>query len=222
MRGAGLFVLLALSCSRDPKAADPPIPASAASPAPPPASVAPAPKPALPAPPAPAIDHAELPIVALWRASGGAPRPGRPATGPALRAALFADGRFVFLRDEKRWDGPQAMVRLTPAATKKLLNDIVASGVFALEGDTYLVPDAPTLAILVRDGARQRMLYWDEVDSANYGINVDPQPRHLAFKKTWRAISQSLLAARPKAAATLRVPLIPPPAWRVQPPIQSP
>jgi len=77
------------------------------------------------------------------------------------------------------------------------------------------------LATLVRDGAREQILYWDEVESAGYGINIAPKPHHLAFKKAWYALSAILERRVPKTSTPVAATAVPT-TWRIKPAIESP
>jgi hypothetical protein len=163
----------------------------------------------------------KLPAVAVWRRIGGYPIPGRPFQGPALRAAVWDDGRAIFAEDRRSWQGPLRQGQVDPESLKGLFREVAATGVFDLPGNTYLVPDAPVLVTLVRIAGREQILYWDEVEAKNYGINIQPKPHHLAFKKTWFAITRALDEHLPKESSPLLTAFAPPTNWYVKEAVQS-
>jgi hypothetical protein len=50
------------------------------------------------------------------------------------------------------------------------------------------VPDAPVHCLLANADGKQQLLYWDEREMPNYGINVDPKPESIAFKDCWKQV----------------------------------
>lgn len=79
------------------------------------------------------------------------------------------------------------------------LKEVIAeTGVLDLKRTSALVPDAPIDCMLVDLGDRPQLLLWDERESPNYGINIDPTPDDLKFIATWKAVNRLALAARPK------------------------
>ena len=128
---------------------------------------------------------------------------------------------MVFAEDRASWDSPLREGRVDAVQVKAILEKATSTGVFDLRGETYLVPDAPVLVTLVRVGERQRILYWDEVEAAGYGINIDPKPHHMAFKQTWHALTRTLVEALPPRSTTLSISFQPPPTWYLKDAIQS-
>ena len=171
----------------------------------------------------------DLPMVAVWRKVGTPPPlplpdqavPGPPFQGPALRFALWKSGRVVFGADSASWDTPLREGKLDDDAVQAIAAALERSGVFDLRGTCYLVPDAPVLATLVRVGDREQILYWDEVVTAGFGINIQPKPQHVAFKKTWQEISDLMKARTPRVSTPLDLAFAPPPTWYVEDAIQS-
>ncbi|MFO0550727.1 MAG: hypothetical protein U0271_20200 [Polyangiaceae bacterium] len=174
---------------------------------------------------APSGPWAELPLVAVWR-KHGTPLPAPPNGPPpppalALRFAVFESGRFVFANPADTWGAPLREALLDQAAMKALTSDLEQTGVFDLPGNTYLVPDAPVLVTVVRARGREQILYWDEVETANYGININPKPQHLAFKKAWKAVSDLVRARIPTDSKPFSAPFAPPETWYLKPAVQS-
>lgn len=158
-----------------------------------------------------------LPLFAVWLDSAGfVPGP------PFLRLALWPDGRVVFARDPNVWSQDLYLGQLAPPALSQLKTALRKTGVFELKGNCYLVPDGHVECVLLSfDGAAQ-MLYWDEVESPSYGINIDPKPQHLAFKKAWWDVNQLAIAALPTKAQKLTTPFVAAPrTWYLKKRIQS-
>jgi hypothetical protein len=136
--------------------------------------------------PDPKDDH---PFFALWHDSGRG--------APALRFAFWNDGRVVFAKDPKRWDGELQRGRVASYRIDRLKQAISASDIFSLKGNCYLLPDGGVDCLIAQIGDKKQMLYWDEVESPNYGINVDPKPQHLEFMRCWKHLNSLGLVACP-------------------------
>jgi hypothetical protein len=66
------------------------------------------------------------------------------------------------------------------------------------------------------------MLYWDEVEAHNYGINIKPKPHHLKFKECWKIINKLALDVRPGRSEPVRKEFRNVPAsWYLKQAIQS-
>jgi hypothetical protein len=164
---------------------------------------------------------AERPILAIWQESNGNRAPDRE-TPPFLRVAIWADGRVVFAPDPERWSHKLREGRIALAEVEKLKARVAETGVFELKGTTYLVPDADVDCLMVDFGPKRRqMLYWDEVETPGYGINIDPKPQHLRFKACWKAVNALALAVRPEDAESVAGHFPIPKTWRLRPAIQS-
>jgi hypothetical protein len=139
-----------------------------------------------------------------------------------LRIAIWEDGRVLFAADPKKWGQKLQQGFLSPERVTELKKRLAETGVFALKGTAYLVPDASTDCILVDLGTKQQLLYWDEVESKSYGINSDPTPDHLKFKDCWKALNRLALASRPKDAKAVQERLEQMPrSWYLKPAIES-
>ncbi|MFN3649461.1 MAG: hypothetical protein ACK47B_07740 [Armatimonadota bacterium] len=158
----------------------------------------------------------ERPVVAIWRDSEG-----RQSGAPYLRIAIWGDGRVLFAADPQRWGHSLREGKLSREEVSRLRKEIAKTGVFSLTGTAYLVPDAPVDCVALDFGKRKQMLYWDEVETPNYGINIDPKPHHRKFKETWKAVNRLALAARPKQSRPVSGRFDPPREWRLKPAIQS-
>ena len=97
----------------------------------------------------------------------------------------MSKGRVVFARDPNVWNHDLLLGRIPEEVLTRLKQDIRKKGVFELKGNCYLVPDASVDCVMLSFGNSQQMLYWDEVENSGYGININPKPHHLAFKKAW-------------------------------------
>ena len=164
------------------------------------------------------------PFIAIWRDSAGFAGPfNRPSDAPPyLRIAIWNDGRILFAKDAKKWGHELSEGRIEPARVANLKKALEQSGVFELKGNCYLVPDAPVDCIMLDLGTKQQMLYWDEVESPRYGINVSPKPHHLEFKRCWKAVNELAIGAIPEQTQPHNERFSRPPAsWRLKSPIQS-
>jgi hypothetical protein len=143
------------------------------------------------------LEGTNRPILAVWQDS-----PGYKADTnyPYLRVAIWSDGRVVFARDPNVWNHDLLLGRIPEEVLTKLKQDIRKTGVFELKGYCYLVPDASVDCVMLSFGDSRQMLYWDEVEQGSYGININPKPHHLAFKKAWWEVNRLALSALPKQA----------------------
>jgi hypothetical protein len=163
---------------------------------------------------------AKQPIVAVWRQSDGYRL---SSDAPYLRMAVWEDGRVLFAADPGKWEHRLREGKISAGRLDELKKEIVGTGIFDLKGTCYLVPDAPMDCIVADFGGRRQMLYWDEVESPNYGINIAPKPRHLKFKECWKAVNRMLLACCPKEAKPVKGRFGPvPQSWVLKPAVQSP
>ncbi len=179
---------------------------------------------ALPATAGPPADGNPLagskpPIIAIWQESAGF---GPMGWEPCLRAAVWADGRAVFGKDPKSWGRGLLVGRIAAPRLAQLRRDLRATGVFALKGSAYLVPDAEVDCISLRFDGLKQTLYWDEVESPSYGANSRPTPNYLALKKAWRTVNKLVVDALPQQAAPLPGRFKQPPrSWYAKRAIQS-
>lgn len=156
----------------------------------------------------------EAPVLAIWRDSARSTRTPDP---PYLRVAIWSDGRVVFARDPSVWSHDLREGHISREAAEALLERVDATGVFDLPSFRYLVPDAPIDCLLVVDGERSQILYWDEVEMRGYGINIDPQPHHLAFMAAWKQVNALAIAAVPQESVTLEARFTrPPDSWYIK------
>jgi len=163
------------------------------------------------------------PSIAIWRDSGGMPAPGTESAGPHLRIAIWNDGRVLYSADgTNQWSHNLRVGQIDTNRVAALRKAVAETGVFDLEGTTYLVPDAPRVCVLLDFGDQQQMLYWDEVETPGYGININPQPHHRRFIRTWKDVNALALAAIPAESQPWTNRFDRPPAsWRLKRPIQS-
>lgn len=167
----------------------------------------------------PAADGSEnRPFVAIWKDHDGY----KHSESPYLRVAIWNDGRIVFAKDTETWSHELLQGRIELARLAELKNALAGTGVFELKGYCYLVPDAAVDCVMLDIGAKQQMLYWDEVENANYGINISPKGRHLKFKACWKEVNRLALAAIPKQSEPYGERFLrPPKSWRLKDPVQS-
>ena len=165
------------------------------------------------------FDGTNSPIIAVWEDSRGFTA---DTNYPYLRVAVWQDGKVVFARDPNVWNHDLLLGQLSAQALSKLKQDIRQTGVFELKGHCYLVPGAPVDCVMVSFGGSKQMLYWDEVENDSYGININPKPQHIAFKKAWWEVNQLVLSALPHQARKLEARFQrPPKEWYLKRMIQS-
>jgi len=133
------------------------------------------------------------PLIAVWCNSEGM----KTSEGPCLRVAIWEDGQALYAKDPGKWGHSLQEGMIAPYRIKLLKKALSDTGVFELEGHCYLVPNAPTYCITLNVGDKKRTLYWDERETPNYGINIDPKPQHIEFKKCWKALNNLALVACP-------------------------
>ncbi len=78
------------------------------------------------------------------------------------------------------------------------------TGAFDLKGYCYLVPDGGMDCMMLDFSGKKQMLYWDEIEGPNYGINIDPEPHHLKFIECWKkvnALALNFIPARSEPVA---------------------
>lgn len=146
-----------------------------------------------PAPSAKA-EGSDRPLVAIWRRHDGQKR---NSEAPYLRFAIWNDGRVLVAKDPAKWGHELLRGKISADRVARLKKAIGETGVFDLKGTCYLVPGAPCDCLLVDLGEKRQMLYWDEVETPGYGINIDPKPHHLEFKRSWKLVNHLGLMACP-------------------------
>jgi hypothetical protein len=164
-------------------------------------------------------DSTNRPLIAIWEDGEGLHM---NSGAPYLRIAIWNDGRIVFAKDASKWSHELLEGRIEAARRDELKKAIDKTGVFELKGNCYLVPDAPVDCVMLDFGGKQQMLYWDERESPNYGINITPTEQHLKFKSCWKEVNRLALEAVPKESQPHGEKFQrPPPSWRLKRPIQS-
>jgi hypothetical protein len=165
------------------------------------------------------LARTNLPILAVWQDNPGY---NADTNYPYLRVAIWSDGWVVFARDPNVWNHDLLLGRISEQTLDKLKQDIRKTGVFDLRGNCYLVPDASVDCVMLSFGNSQQLLYWDEVEHSSYGININPKPQHLAFKKAWWEVNQLVLSALPEKARKINTRFQKPPnGWYLKRMIQS-
>ena len=166
-----------------------------------------------------AEDSTSRPFLAIWQDTVGMVM---GSQAPYLRIAIWNDGRIVFAQDPKKWNHELRQGTIDTAGLAQLKKAIKATGVFELKGNCYLVPDAAVDCMMIDVGDKQQMLYWDEVESPGYGINISPKPHHLEFKKCWKEVNRLAIAVLPKQSEPYKERFQrPPQSWRLKETIQS-
>jgi hypothetical protein len=160
----------------------------------------------------------DRPFLALWRQSDGHDA---RSEAPYLRFAVWSDGRVLYAKDPATWGHELRRGKLSAARVARLKAALADSGIFDLKGTTYLVPDAPIDCLMVDLGNKKQMLYWDEVEAANYGINIDPKPHHLEFKRSWKAVNHLGLVTLPDEGEAVKERFQVPQSWKLKRAVQS-
>lgn len=166
---------------------------------------------------------AERPLVAVWRYDEGLRFNSRV---PYLRIAVWNDGRVVFAEDPENWKSKLREGQISAKAVADLKKRLLKSEAFVLKRVQYLVPDAPSDAILLDlDKDHRRLLHWDEVDAENYGIRTGPieeQEEADAFIAAWKEINAAALAVRPEKSKSAGEKFAVPNSWFIDRPISRP
>jgi hypothetical protein len=163
-------------------------------------------------------EDGDRPILAVWRQHAGR----RSNSGaPYLRFAIWADGRVLFARDPAKWGHELRRAKLSPPRVERLKVALADTGIFELKGTCYLVPDAPCDCLVVDLGKQKQMLYWDEVETPGYGINIDPKPQHREFIRTWKTANHLGLIACADDGEEVKERFRAPQSWYLRPAIQS-
>ncbi|HVJ82439.1 MAG TPA: hypothetical protein VNC50_15330 [Planctomycetia bacterium] len=160
----------------------------------------------------------DRPLVALWRRHDGRRR---DSQAPYLRFALWADGRVLYAADPSKWGHELRQGKASALRIARLKAALIDTGVFDLRGTCYLVPDAPCDCLMFDLGSPRQMLYWDEVETAGYGINSDPKPQHRDFKRSWKAVNHLVLVALPDEGAEVEDRIQIPASWYLKEAVQS-
>ena len=163
--------------------------------------------------------EAKPPFLAIWQDKGGK----RSESGaPYLRVAIWDDGRILFTTNPHKWGHTLREGRITVARVAVLKKAVEGTGIFELPGYCYLVPDSAVNCLIADVGTKRQMLYWDEVERPNYGINIDPKPHHRKFMACWKAVNRLALEAVPRNSnASAEAFVRPSASWRLKLPIQS-
>jgi hypothetical protein len=158
------------------------------------------------------------PLIAVWCADAGM----KTSDAPYLRVAIWEDGQVIYAKDPEKWGHSLQEGKIAPYRIKLLKKALSDTGAFELKGNCYLVPDAPTYCITLSIGDKKRTLYWDECESPNYGININPKPQHIEFKKCWKALNNLALVACPDQSTESKEKFSESPrSWNAEPSIQS-
>ena len=136
------------------------------------------------------------PMLALWLEDEGRRVSKSPA--PALRFAVWPDGRVVFTESTPKFGKRLQEGKISTEDVKKLRDAILRSDVFSIKRDAALVPDAPSMCLLADTGEKRRLLQWDERETPGYGINIAPSRDDRKFIATWKLLNQLGLGAKPE------------------------
>jgi hypothetical protein len=160
----------------------------------------------------------DLPFLALWQRDSGGHWGG---SGPYVRFAIWSDGRVVFAKDPNKWAQELRRGKISSSRVARLKAALADTGVFKLKGTCYLMLHGPEDCLMVDLGEKRQTLYWDERDWPDYGININPKPHHLDFKRSWKTINHLGLVALPDEAEPVKDRFEVPKSWYLKPAIQS-
>lgn len=161
----------------------------------------------------------DRPFLALWRKHDGERA---NSQAPYLRFAIWEDGRVLFAKDPGKWGHEMRRGTIAAYRVALLKKALAETGAADLKGTCYLVPDAPCDCLMIALGDKKQMLYWDEVETAGYGINISPKPHHLEFKRCWKAVNNLALVACPDQFEAVNERFQKPPdSWYLKHAIQS-
>jgi hypothetical protein len=68
---------------------------------------------------------------------------------------------------------------------------------------------------------KKQMLFWDEVEDPEIGINFNPKPHHLEFKSCWKIVNHLGLLALPDDGQPVKERFQAPKSWYLKRVIQS-
>jgi len=139
----------------------------------------------------------DLPMVAVWRSNEGHVFRANSEI-PYLRVAIWPDGRFIVAKDSGKWAHDLQRGVLSPEVLAQLKKDLGDTGAFDLKRTSYLVPDAGCNCALLKLGEEEVLLQWDERETPNYGLNINPTAETKAFVACWKALSRLALGACPE------------------------
>lgn len=156
----------------------------------------------------------DLPLVAVWRSNEGHVLR-TDSQIPYLRVAIWPDGRFIVAKDPAKWAHDLERGSLSPEALAKLKKDLAETSAFDLKRTSYLVPDGGCNCALLKLGEKEVLLQWDEVETPNYGLNINPTPETKAFKACWKALNTLALGACPEKRESIKTRFVIPDDWLV-------
>jgi hypothetical protein len=152
--------------------------------------------------------HEDRPFLALWQREGGILRP-----NSSLRFAVWPDGRVLYAKEPDMWGSELRRGKMSPSRVARLKAALADTRVFDLKRTNYLAPDSGSDCLLVELGGKQRILYWDELETPCEQINPAPEPRYLEFKRCWKAINHLGLIALPNDGEAVKEPFPIPESW---------
>ncbi len=167
----------------------------------------------------PDVASRSLPLVAIWKDSPSY----RQATNDYryLRIAVWEDGQVLLGRDVKTWCKDLVTGRISTQQVATLKQELRGTGVLDQKETCYLVPDGAVVCMTLFLDGKGQTLYWDEVELPLHGINYNPQPRHIAFKTTWKKVNAIAVSAVPSWVKPLTGGFSPPSSWYRRPATQS-
>jgi len=147
----------------------------------------------------------DLPMVAVWRSNEGHVLR-TESQAPYLRVAIWPDGRFLIAKDTAKWSHDLQRGKLSAEDLATLKKELAELGAFDLKRTSYLVPDGGCNCALLKLGEKEALMQWDEVLTANYGINTIPTLGAKAFKNCWKTLNTLAVGSclEPREAVTER------------------
>ncbi len=152
-----------------------------------------------------ATPEPERPFFAVWRDTDG------ERMSPCLRIAFWDDGKVLYDSEAPKWSGKLRTGTLRREEVERLKRALQATPVFQIKDDAHTMPDGPIICLMVRLGKQEQVLYWDEIESSNTGIDLSPTEAKTQFKQCWKMMNQLALDARPQESKKVEEPFRPPP-----------
>jgi hypothetical protein len=138
-----------------------------------------------------AVERKDRPFLAIWQATSGM------WGEPFLRIAIWEDGTIWFAKDPTTWSHALYQGQIPADRIALLKEDILKTDVFDLKGYCYLGLDDDVDCLMLNFGGKTQMLYWNERDDPNFGINFESKPHHMMFKECWKMVNKLALNVIP-------------------------
>lgn len=157
------------------------------------------------------VERVDLPIVALWRDDVGMVESDeRP---PFIRLAIWDDGTVVYAQSQDIWNHELCCGKLPTERIARLKAAIGESGIFSVSMTGHLVPDTPRDILMVNCSGRTKVLFWDEIDIPESGINAFPTTESIEFKRCWKTVGHLATLSLPLGGVSKEARFTVPVSW---------